>query len=100
MWARVKGKTENALLAMPFASAVMFRPAFIQPQHGIVTKTKLYRVFYAVLGPFYPIWRALVPKYVTTHDEVGRAMLEVAKRGAPARVLENRDINTIASPPS
>lgn len=95
MWARVKGKTENALLQMPFKAAYMFRPAYIQPLHGIRTKTKWYRALYAMMGPLYPVWKLLLPKYVTTTECVGRAMLKVAKRGAPKRVLENQDINSI-----
>ncbi len=95
MWARVKGKTENALLQMPFKAAYMFRPAYIQPLHGIRTKTKWYRALYAMMGPLYPVWKLLFPKYVTTTECVGRAMLKVAKRGAPKRVLENQDINSI-----
>ncbi len=95
MWARVKGKTENALLEMPFKAKFMFRPAFIQPQHGIKSKTKLYRAIYVVSAPLYPLWKALVPKYVTTTETVGRAMLIVAKKGAPKSILENQDINEI-----
>jgi uncharacterized protein YbjT (DUF2867 family) len=95
MWARVKGQTENALLKMPFKAAYMFRPAYIQPFHGIRTKTRLYAVFYAVLGPLYPLWKLLFPKYITTTECVGRAMLNVAKRGAPESVLENPDINNL-----
>jgi uncharacterized protein YbjT (DUF2867 family) len=95
MWARVKGRTENALLQMPFKAAYMFRPAYIQPLHGIRTKTKWYRAFYAVMGPLYPLWKALLPQYVTTTEQVGRAMIKVAKHGAPKRVLENQDINSI-----
>ena len=95
MWARVKGMTENALLQLPFRAQYMFRPAYIQPLHGIRTKTKLYRVFYALLAPIFPLWKALLPKYVTTTEHLGRAMIEVAKRGAPKRVLENHDINRI-----
>jgi uncharacterized protein YbjT (DUF2867 family) len=95
MWARVKGKTENALLRLPFGAAYMFRPAFIQPLYGIVSRTKLYRILYAVLGPLYPVWRVLFPAYVTTTETVGRAMLEVAKRGAPSPVLENSEINRL-----
>lgn len=97
MWARVKGKAENALLRLPFKASYMFRPAFIQPLHGITSKTKLYRVLYTVVGPLYPVWKALFPKYVTTTEQVGRAMLRVAKQGAPQRVLENWDINALAS---
>jgi uncharacterized protein YbjT (DUF2867 family) len=95
MWARVKGKTENALLAMPFKAAYMFRPAMIQPLHGIKSKTGLYRAIYAVMGPTYPMWKALLPKYVTTTERVGRAMLHVAKHGADKRVLENADLDAL-----
>jgi hypothetical protein len=95
MWARVKGKTENALLQMPFQGAYMFRPGYIQPLHGIRTKTKLYEVLYAMLGSLYPVWKLLFSKYVTTTECVGRAMLNVAKRGAPKSVLENQDINQV-----
>jgi uncharacterized protein YbjT (DUF2867 family) len=95
MWARVKGKTENELLQMPFKATYMFRPGYIQPLHGIRTKTKWYRVIYAMMGPLYPVWKLLFPKYVTTTECVGRAMLNVAKQGAPKSVLENQDINSI-----
>jgi uncharacterized protein YbjT (DUF2867 family) len=96
MWARVKGETENALLRLPFASACMFRPSFIQPLHGITSRTKLYRALYAVLSPLFPVLNALLPNQVTTTERVGRAMLAVAKRRAPRAVLETRDINGLA----
>jgi uncharacterized protein YbjT (DUF2867 family) len=96
MWARVKGKTENALLQMPFKAAYMFRPAYIQPMHGIVSKTGIYRALYAVVKPLYPLLKALFPNHVTTTEKVGRAMLEAARRGAPKPALENRDINALA----
>jgi uncharacterized protein YbjT (DUF2867 family) len=95
MWARVKGQTENSLLQMPFKAAYMFRPGYIQPLHGIRTKTRWYGVIYAMMGPLYPVWKLLFPKYVTTTECLGRAMLNVAKRGAPKSVLENQDINNI-----
>jgi uncharacterized protein YbjT (DUF2867 family) len=95
MWARVKGETENALLRLPFKAAYMFRPGVIQPLHGIRSKTRLYRIFYAVLGPFIPWLIAAFPKYVTTTEQLGRAMLGVAKHGAPKRLLENQDINAV-----
>jgi uncharacterized protein YbjT (DUF2867 family) len=97
MWARVKGKTENALLQMPFKAAYMFRPGYIQPLHGIRTKTKWYGAVYAMMGPLYPVWKLLFPKYVTTTECLGRAMLTVAKRGAPKSVLENQDIGNVCS---
>ena len=93
MWARVKGETENALLALPFRAAYMFRPGYIQPLHGIVSRTRLLRVLYAVVGPLYPVWKRLFPKHVTTTERIGRAMLAVARRGAPRPVVENADIN-------
>jgi uncharacterized protein YbjT (DUF2867 family) len=93
MWARVKGKTENALLAMPFRAAYMFRPAFIQPLHGARSRTASYRVFYGLMRPLLPGLRAAFPKYVTTTEQLGRAMIAVARHGAPKRILESEDIN-------
>jgi uncharacterized protein YbjT (DUF2867 family) len=93
MWARVKGETENALLRLPFKAAVMFRPGFIQPLHGIRSKTKLYQVFYTALGPFIPLLKAVAPNAVTTTEQLGRAMIKIAKNGAPKPLLESRDIN-------
>jgi uncharacterized protein YbjT (DUF2867 family) len=95
MWARVKGQTENALLALPFKGVYVFRPAAIQPLHGIRSKTAWINAAYAVVGPLYPVFKRLVPDYVTTTEQVGRAMLAVARRGAPTRVLENADINRL-----
>jgi uncharacterized protein YbjT (DUF2867 family) len=95
MWARVKGETENAILELPFKAAYMFRPAFIQPLHGITSRTTLYRVLYAFLRPLIPILKALSPKWVTTTEQVGIAMLEVARKGYPKRILENWEIDGI-----
>jgi uncharacterized protein YbjT (DUF2867 family) len=95
MWARVKGQTENALLALPFKGVYVFRPAAIQPLHGIRSKTAWINAAYAVLGPLYPVFKRFVPDYVTTTEQVGRAMLAAARRGAPKRVLENADINRL-----
>jgi hypothetical protein len=103
MWARVKGETENALLRLPFASAYMVRPGFIQPLHGIASRTKLYSALYAILSPIFPVLNALLPNQVTTTERLGRAMLAVAKRGAARSVLETRDVNELArgsAPPS
>jgi uncharacterized protein YbjT (DUF2867 family) len=95
MWARVKGATENALLRLPFKGAYMFRPGVIQPLYGVVSKTRLYRLFYAAFGVFLPLSKALFPRSILTSEELARAMLEVAKRGAPAPILEVRDISAI-----
>ena len=95
MWARVKGETENEVLRLPFNAAYVFRPAFIQPLHGITSRTKLYRMAYAVIGPLYPVFKALAPRYVTTTERIGRAMIRVARHGASKPVLESRDIDLL-----
>jgi uncharacterized protein YbjT (DUF2867 family) len=95
MWARVKGKTENDLLKLPFAAAYMLRPGYIQPMHGIRSKTGWYQALYAAVAPTYPLWKAIFGKYVTTTEDLGRAMIKIAKRGAPKRVLENQDLNAL-----
>jgi len=96
MWARVKGKTENHLLGLGFKAAYMFRPGYIQPLHGIKSSTKLYRAMYTVVGPFYPLFKRVVPTHVTTTESVGRAMLAVVRRGYDSSHLDNRDINRLA----
>jgi uncharacterized protein YbjT (DUF2867 family) len=96
MWARVKGRTENALLALPFKAKFMFRLGFIQPMHGIVSKTRLYRVLYAAIAPLVPLLKAAFPSAITTTERVGRAMLALAKRGGGKTLLENADVNALA----
>jgi uncharacterized protein YbjT (DUF2867 family) len=95
MWARVKGKTENELLRLPFRAAYMFRPGAIVALHGIKSRTRLYRVLYVPLAPLMPLLYKLFPKYVTTTEQIGRAMLKVAKQGWPKPVLETADINQV-----
>jgi uncharacterized protein YbjT (DUF2867 family) len=95
MWARVKGETENALLGLPFKAAYMFRPGFIQPLHGIKSKTALYQILYAILGPFNSLVLKFFPKYATSTEVLGRAMIKAARQGAPKKVLESQDINSL-----
>ncbi len=95
MWARVKGQTENALLRLPFKAVFLFRPGFIVPRHGVRSKTRLYQAFYTVLGPLLPWLLKLAPKYGTSTEQVGRAMLKLAKCGGPKAVCENVDINRV-----
>jgi uncharacterized protein YbjT (DUF2867 family) len=98
MWARVKGETENAILALPFKAAHAFRPGCIQPLDGIRSRTRLYRVLYTVTTPLFPVLRALFGRHLLTTRSIGRAMLKVAREGAPKRVLEAADINALAGP--
>jgi len=95
MWAGIKGKTENALMRLPFKASYMFRPGIIEPVDGVKSKTGWYRVFYAVSKPLLPVLRWAFPNYVLTTAEIGRAMLAVARNGAPNRVLETKDIRAI-----
>jgi uncharacterized protein YbjT (DUF2867 family) len=91
MWARVKGRTENALLQMPL-KAYMFRPGLIQPLDGIKSKTPAYRLLYSLTKPLLPLLRWALPNQVVTTREIGKAMLAVAKRGYPTRILETKDL--------
>jgi len=95
MWARVKGATENAILALPFKAAYMFRPGIIRPLHGVRSKTALYQTFYTLLGPLLGLLAWIAPDSLTTTEQVGKAMLKVARDGAPLRFLENKDINRL-----
>jgi uncharacterized protein YbjT (DUF2867 family) len=97
MWARVKGKTENALLKLPFRAAYMFRPGFIQPLHGIRSKTKLYQFFYTALNPILPLLKSAFPNSIITTEELGRAMIGVAKHSYSKPILEVPDIIRAAS---
>jgi uncharacterized protein YbjT (DUF2867 family) len=96
MWARVKGATENALMAMPFRSVYCFRPGYIQPLHGVRSKVGWYNAIYTALGWAEPLLMRIAPKYVTTTENVGCAMLKVAREGWPQKVLGNREINAAA----
>ncbi|RQO39850.1 epimerase [Variovorax sp. KBW07] len=95
MWARVKGATENALLRLPFKAAYMFRPGIIQPLHGARSKTPLYNGIYVVIAPLLSLAYRLWPDRMTTTEQVGRAMLAVARHGAPKALLEVPDINAL-----
>ena len=97
MWARVKGKTENALLTLPFKAAYMLRPGFIQPLRGVRSRTPLYQAFYSALGFLLPVLRRLVPDQITTTVNVGRALIRLAAEGDGKRILLAADINRLAA---
>jgi uncharacterized protein YbjT (DUF2867 family) len=96
MWARVKGKTENDLRAMGFARAVMFRPGIILPKHGATSKTRSYRILYTIFGPLFWGLRAIAPQLTTTTEEIGRAMLEVARHGSDQPICDTKAIRALA----
>ena len=105
MWARVKGRTENAILALPL-DAYMFRPGYIQPRHGATSRTRLYRAVYALGRPLYPVLKRLMPGSVSTTEHIGRAMVAIAVKtqqpldrtvdAAPQRILSSSDINEMS----
>lgn len=96
MWARVKGKTENDLKAMPFKGSYMFRPAYIQPKKGVRSATWWYQALYDIMGFMYPVWKALFPGNVSTTIEVGQAMINSVLFTPEKQTLESRDIVELA----
>jgi uncharacterized protein YbjT (DUF2867 family) len=96
MWERVRGGTENALLALPFKGVYAFRPGMIQPLDGIKSKTPAYRIFYSLTKPLLPLMRKLLPNQIVSTAQMGQAMLNAARFGAPKRVLESADINALS----
>ena len=91
MWARVKGRTENALLALPIRTYMM-RPGAIIPKDGIRSRTGWYNLFYTLATPFTPLLE-LATGSVTTTRKLGRAMITVARTRPEQRAFETRDIN-------
>jgi uncharacterized protein YbjT (DUF2867 family) len=100
MWARVKGRTENALKRLPFKAVYLFRPGVIQPLHGAHSKTAVYNFVYVLLNPVLTLIRWLRPGAMLTTEDVGLAMLAVARRGAPQAALEVADIRALARQPA
>jgi nucleoside-diphosphate-sugar epimerase len=91
MWVRIKSKTENDLLKL-FKNAYMFRPGYIQPTKGLKNTYKIYKI----LAPLYPVWKALLPKYVCTLEDLGQSMINCTLIGYNQRILSNIDISKSA----
>jgi len=90
MWARVKGRAEKDIIAL-LPNGYAFRPGMIQPTHGVRSKTGWYNAIYTAVGPIVPLLERIAPKYVTSTDKVGRAMLRAARVGFPNHIVENAD---------
>ena len=95
-WARTKGETENAVLALPFRGAI-FRPGYIRPMHGVRSRTAALRVLYTVLSPAFPLLDRLLPRLTTTTERIGRAFLSLAAGGPARRIYETAGINAAAA---
>jgi len=94
MWARVKGKTENMVFNQGFKDAYAFRPGAILPEKGVKSKTGWYNAFYCILKPFYPIIRKM--DSVISSSTIGQAMINSVMHPQELKILENRDINSLA----
>ena len=92
MWARVKGKTENDLMKLPFKKVYAFRPGYLHPTPGLKNTNKWYRF----LGWLYPFFRAFMPNFVTTLKELGLAMINVVLKGYEKKIIEVKDIKKLA----
>jgi len=88
MWARVKGKTENDLMKLPFKKTYMFRPGYMQPTKGMKNTLK----YYKYVSWMYPMWRIFFPSFVSTLSELGLAMINAAAKGYDKSILEVKDI--------
>lgn len=93
MWARVKGKTENDLLKLPFKAVYNFRPGFMRPSPG----AKNVKGVLKFISALYPILRPLNKTYFLTLEEVGKAMVAVTKNGYNKHILETQDISFLGS---
>jgi uncharacterized protein YbjT (DUF2867 family) len=93
MWARVKGRTENALLQAGFAHVYNFRPGFMRPTPG----QRHVLAAFKFLGWLYPLLHAIAPNHVSTLRQVALAMIRAAQHGYPTPILEIKDINALAS---
>ena len=96
MWAQVKGRTEDALLAL-FSSAYMIRLGALRAMHGEVSKTRWTRIAYVVSKPLLPLVNSIVPGAVVSIEELGRAMIRIARQGTSKRVLENKDLQLLGA---
>ena len=92
MWARVKGKTENDLMKLPFKKAYMFRPGYMHPTPGLKNTLK----YYKYLSWLYPILKPFMSKYMSTLAELGQAMINVTLKGYDKNILEVVDIVKVA----
>ena len=88
MWARVKGKTENDLMKLPFKKVYAFRPGFIIPTKGLHNTYKMYRI----LAPLIPVFKILFPKYICSLKNIGLAMINCAKNDYEKNIIEVKDI--------
>ncbi|MCY7357973.1 MAG: NAD-dependent epimerase/dehydratase family protein [Rudanella sp.] len=93
MWARVKGKTENDLMKLPFKQVYNFRPGYIHPTEGLKNTLS----YYKYLGWLYPVFRTLMPGLVITMKQLGQAMINTVGNGNQKTVVEVKDMVALAN---
>ena len=91
MWARVKGRTELEIIKI-FPNGYGFRPGFIQPLYGVMPRTRALKALYALAAPIAPALVRWAPRYATTSERLGKAMLRAARIGFPVHIVENKDL--------
>ncbi|MDQ6421739.1 epimerase [Paenibacillus sp. LHD-117] len=94
MWARVKGRTENHLMWLPFRRAYMFRPGYLHPTPGLSNGHR----YYKWLSPLYYLLRPFLPNQLLTLRQLGLAMIHSVSRGYPKAILETKDIAYLSKP--
>jgi uncharacterized protein YbjT (DUF2867 family) len=93
MWARVKGKTENTLAAMPFKKVYNFRPGFMKLTPGQKNALSLYKY----IGWMFPFFAIVLPNMTSTLKQVGQAMINCLIIGCDKQTLEVKDINKMGN---
>lgn len=96
MWERVRGRTENALLKLPFKKVFIFRPSVVEPKGGVISKTPSYRLFYNVIKPLFPLVKNLFPSHISSTENIGRAAIAVSKYGYSKNILFSSDFNSLS----
>lgn len=91
MWARVKGKTENDLMKLPFKQVYNFRPGIIEPTKGLKNTLS----FYKYLGWLLPLIKIIGPNYISSLREIGLAMIHAVTKGYDKKILEVKDIKQL-----
>lgn len=92
MWARVKGKTENDLMKLPFQKFYAFRPGYMQPTKGLKNTLS----YYGYLSWLYPVFKLIMPRFVSTLADLGQAMIQVVRKKPNKPILEVKDIKAMS----
>jgi len=90
-FARIKGKTENALKSITSLKLYILRPAGIKP----VNKNPKLPLLYKLFLPLFPLLEILAPSFVIPSDVLGRAMLKIVKNATDKILFENPELKML-----